>query len=126
MSGGAWNYQNDHACGEIFTWDVSPTYGIGSKSQKYYAKLAREHDPMEDLEISDLVYDVFCLLHSADWYKSGDTSEETYRKDVEAFKKKWFKNKRSDRLKEYVDIAVNDMHEKLLCMIGEQETQDGE
>ena len=124
MSGGHWNYKNDDVCYELFNWDVSPTYGIGSKEQKRYAKTAREIDPMEDIELSDLVYDVFCLIHSAAWYKSGDNSEETYRKDVEAFKKKWFKNKRSDRLKEYVDAAVKELRDKLMVMIGEQEAKE--
>ena len=124
MSGGQWNYKNDDVCYELFNWDVSPTYGIGSKEQKRYAKTAREIDPMEDIELSDLVYDVFCLFHSADWYKSGDNSEETYRKDVEAFKKKWFKNKRSDRLKEYVNAAVEELRDKLMFMIGEQEAKE--
>lgn len=124
MSGGHWNYKNDDVCYELFNWDVSPTYGIGSKEQKRYAKTAREIDPMEDIELSDLVYDVFCLFHSADWYKSGDNSEETYRNDVEAFKKKWFKDKRSDRLKEYVDAAVEELRDKLMVMIGEQEAKE--
>ena len=125
MSGGHWNYKNDDVCYELFNWDVSPTYGIESKEQKRYAKTAREIDPMEDIELSDLIYDVFCLIHSADWYKSGDNSEETYRKDVEAFKKKWFKNKRSDRLKEYVNAAVEELRDNLMVMIGEQEAEDG-
>jgi len=123
MSGGHWNYKNDDVCYELFNWDVSPTYGIGSKEQKRYAKTAGEIDPMEDIELSDLVYDVFCLIHSADWYKSGDTSEATYRNDVEAFKQKWFKNKRSDRLKEYVDAAVEELRDKLMVMIGEHEEE---
>lgn len=124
MSGGHWNYKNDDVCYELFNWDVSPTYGIGGKEQKRYAKTAREIDPMEDIELSDLVYDVFCLFHSADWYKSGDNSEETYRKDVEAFKKKWFKDKRSDRLKEYVDAAMEELRDNLMVMIGEQEAKE--
>jgi hypothetical protein len=34
-------------------------------------------------------------LHQFDWYKSSDTSEETYRKAVTEFKRKWFKNTKS-------------------------------
>ena len=124
MSGGYWNYKNDNFCNELFNWYAPPTYGIGSKEQKRYAKTARKIDPMEDIELSDLVYDVFCLIHSADWYKSGDNSEETYRKDVKAFKQKWFKNKRSDRLKKYVNAAVKELQDKLMVMIGEQEAKE--
>lgn len=125
MSGGHFDYKNDTACYEIFSWDVRPTYGIGGKDQKYYAKIARQLDPMEDIELSDMVYDMFCLLHSLDWYQSGDTSYGQYQADVDAFKRKWFKGKRSDRLKEYVDVAVADLRDKLLAMIGELEKSDG-
>ena len=46
---------------------------------------------MGDPEISALVYDVFCLLHSYDWAESGDTDMDAYQKDVEIFKSQWFK-----------------------------------
>ena len=41
---------------------------------------------MGDPEISALVYDLFCLLHSYDWAESGDTDMDAYQKDVEIFK----------------------------------------
>ena len=121
MSGGHWEYNNDNACGEIFTWDVTPCYGMGGKNYKIYSKVARRMNPLEDFEISDLVFDVFCLLHSYDWYRSGDNMEETYRKDVEYFKEKWFKSSRVERMKEYVDSAVSELRQNLLQIIGEQD-----
>lgn len=123
MSGGHWEYKNDNACGEIFTWDVTPVYDMGSKKYKTYSQVARSMNPLEDFEISDLVFDVFCLLHSFDWYASGDNMQETYQKDVEFFKQKWFKSTRSERLKGYVDSAVFDLYEKLMKMIADQEAK---
>ena len=93
MSGGRFNYQNDTACHDVFSWSVCPDYGMGDDDYETYRKLARKINPLEDKMLSELVYDVFCLLHSADWYLSGDTGEETYLKDVAFFKKKWLKAK---------------------------------
>ena len=121
MSGGHWEYKNDDACGQIFTWDINPVYGLGQKNHQINSTIAMKLNPMEDVEISDLVYDVFCLLHSYDWYRSGDNWEETYRKDVEYFKEKWFKSSRADRMKEYVDYAVSELRQNLLQIIGEQD-----
>lgn len=124
MSGGHWEYKNDSACSEIFDWELNPVYGIGEKSQKRYSAIARQLDPLEDIELSDLVYDVFCLLHSYDWYASGDNCREVFLADAEAFKKKWLKSDRSDRLKGYIDAAVSDLRKKLVVMIGEQEREE--
>ena len=67
-------------------------------STEYFAKEVWEEDPLEDREISELVYDVFCLLHSYDWYKEADTSEDTYRKDVKYFKDKWLNKSQDERI----------------------------
>lgn len=123
MSGGHWEYKNDTACCEIFDWELNPVYGLGGKDHKRYSAIARQLNPCEDVEMSELVYDVFCLLHSFDWYASGDNMPETYQKDVEFFKQKWFKSTRSERLKGYVDSAVFDLYEKLMKMIADQEAK---
>lgn len=123
MSGGHWEYKNDDACCEIFDWELNPVYGLGGKDHKRYSAIARQLNPCEDVEMSELVYDVFCLLHSFDWYASGDNMQETYQKDVEFFKQKWFKSTRSERLKGYVDSAVFDLYEKLMKMIADQEAK---
>ena len=123
MSGGHWEYKNDTACCEIFDWELNPVYGLGGKDHKRYSAIARQLNPCEDVEMSELVYDVFCLLHSFDWYASGDNMPATYQKDVEFFKQKWFKSTRSERLKGYVDSAVFDLYEKLMKMIADQEAK---
>ena len=72
---------------------------------------------MGDPEISALVYDVFCLLHSYDWAESGDTDMDAYQKDVEIFKNQWFKKARKDRIKEMIDISTEKLkEEKRICI----------
>lgn len=73
---------------------------------------------MGDPEISALVYDVFCLLHSYDWSESGDTDMDAYQKDVEIFKSQWFKKARKDRIKEMIDISTEKLKEDLYKVFG--------
>ena len=110
MSGGHFNYQNDRLCEEIYGYDMYPSYGDRGFSQS--AK-ARRINPLKDFIISELVFDVFCLLHSFDWYESGDTCEETYREDVMRFKDKWLATQPSARVKEIVDDEILRLREEL-------------
>ena len=73
---------------------------------------------MGDPEISALVYDVFCLLHSYDWAESGDTDMDAYQKDVEIFKSQWFKKARKDRIKEMIDISTEKLNADLYKAFG--------
>ena len=68
---------------------------------------------MGDRIISELVFDVFCLLHSFDWYKSGDTEEEDYLEDVKFFKKKWLKPMSEARVRAIVDEEFRALWESL-------------
>lgn len=73
MSGGCWNYMNDSAASEILGYHIYVGYGLDSdRHEKNYKQVIRDN-PLGDPEISALVYDVFCLLHSYDWAESGDT-----------------------------------------------------
>lgn len=104
MSGGYFNYSNDTAAREIFGWELEITYGLESLQRD--AKQAAKDNPLEDHEISELVYDVFCLLHSYDWYKECDTSYETYRKDIAFFKNKWLRATPSERIGRLTEQAI--------------------
>lgn len=104
MSGGYFDRKNDMLCGEIYKWAVSPNYGEGGFSQSARARCV---DPFDDIVISELIFDVFCLLHSYDWYQSGDTGEETYRADVRRFKEKWLKQLPEERIREIIDDELN-------------------
>lgn len=106
MSGGMWNYTNDTLDGDIFGWELNVDYGLNREEHKISAMQARKADPLEDKELSELVFDVFCLLHSYDWYTCADTGEDTYRADVKAFKDKWLKRSRQQRIKDEIEKAL--------------------
>lgn len=109
MSGGKFDYINDRACQGIFQW-MTPDYGEYGFSK---AKNAREMNPLKDKQLSELCWDMFCLLHSLDWYESGDTCEETYAEDVKRFKDKWL-NKDADVIKrEEIDKSVEELRDQL-------------
>ena len=80
---------------------------------------AREPDnSLEDMEISDLVWDVFELLHEFDYYKSGDSDREDYVKAKAAFKEKWFGTDTNKRRKSYIDKSVNQLRQELYETFG--------
>lgn len=109
MSGGAFDYTNDRACQEIFSW-MSPDYGECGFSK---AEKARKLNPLEDKQLSELCWDMFCLLHSLDWYKSGDTGEDTYMEDVKRFKDKWLKKDAGTAWKEEIDKSIEELRKEL-------------
>ena len=110
MSGGYFNYRNDSACNEIFGYNIYPNYGDKGFSQ---SKKARQINPLEDKMISELVFDCFCLLHSFDWYKCGDTDEEDYKEDVNRFKRKWFKKPMKDIIKRMIDDDIDELRKQM-------------
>lgn len=111
MSGGRWGYMQSTLANDMFNWLVSVDYGDEGRAQ---SKVARQVNPMGDREISELVWDVLCLIHSRDWNLSGDTCDETYLKDVKAFKEKWFKRTNADVLASYKDDLM-DYAQKLVA-----------
>lgn len=98
MSGGRFDYRNDDACSEIFHGKLYPAYGDDGFK---HSKEARRINPLEDRELSEMVFDMFCVLHSYDWYASGDTGEEQYRADVKRFKDKWMHRSAKDTVEAY-------------------------
>ena len=115
MSGGHWDYQNDRLAHEIFGWWCSPDYGEDGFKQ---AARAKKINPLEDKVLSEMLWDIFCILHSYDWYVCSDTCEETYRKDVERFKKKWLKLPPDELAKREIDAALEDVRQELYKSMG--------
>lgn len=86
MSGGRFNYNN-----EIIGWEMDGEW--------------------EDEELNELFHDLFCaelwdgrnggLAMALDYWLSSDIGEESYRKYVAAFKKKWFGRTSEDRVEFY-------------------------
>ncbi len=103
MSGGVFGYSDAHAKNEIFGYD------------KKFSNV------FEDREISELIFDVFDLIHDYDWYASGDTSEDTYLKAKAEFKKKWLKHD-GERVKRVIDTAIDEVREELYKTYGVTQT----
>ena len=125
MSGGRWNYNQCNLGYDMFP-GCDVCYGLGDDEKSKYrnytesVKLARKLNPMEDRQLSELVFDVLCLIYSADWYKSGDTCEDIYREDVKFFKEKWLKVK-PDTVKDEICKSIQELKEELYVTFGIQE-----
>ncbi len=112
MSGGHFNYANNSLQDAIFTHSW-----IGTRDPK--------DDPFHDIEISDLVYDVFGLIHDLDYYESCDYGEGTYRKCLTEFKDKWFaKGARQKRMAKYIDESISALRADLIAMVTGQPTTE--
>ena len=108
MSGGYFEYHDFTLKTEIFGFGDSP------------------RNALEDQEISELVWEVFDLLHAYDYYRSGDTSEAAYREALRKFKKKWFGSVRRDRIKRIIDKTFAEAKQELYQTfdIGEDSDHD--
>lgn len=94
MSGGHFGYIDNRCKDEIFGWTDAPK------------------NVFEDREISELIWDVFGLIHEFDWYYSGDTDKDTYLKAKAEFKKKWLKNS-GVRVRRIIDNAIEEARQEL-------------
>lgn len=99
MSGGHFNYKDGDLKSEIFDYGDEPS------------------NVFEDMEISNLVWDVLTLIHDYDWYASGDTSPGDYHTAKKKFKEKWFKADRSERLTKIIDEKLDDVREELKAIL---------
>ena len=121
MSGGRWNYGQCNLGYDMYP-NSEVRYGLGenTKYREYTksVKAARQANPMCDKQISELVYDVLCLIYSCDWYLSGDTGEENYLEDVQFFKKKWLKIKPEDAVRAEIDKSVSETKDELYKNFG--------
>lgn len=114
MSGGHFNYEQRRLAYEMFSW-LSVDYGEEGFSQ---APKARKINPLEDRQLSELCWDLLCVIHSYDWYICGDTGEEDYREDVKRFKKKWLKPSPEKLVKAEIEKAVEELRQELLTTLG--------
>ena len=96
----------------------------GGSYSYIYSTLSMEcSNRMYDAEMNDLIEDLCDLLHDLEWWQSGDTSEERYRKALCEFKTKWFKGNRKERLKGYIDEQIGAVRSELYSLIGEMEDE---
>ena len=87
------------------------------KSGRMHSTTASRIDPMDDPEISEIVWDVLCLIYSRGELEDGDTPEEIYYGDVKRFKEKWFKEPRTRRLLKYIDDKMQVVQAECVALI---------
>lgn len=69
----------------------------GGSYNYMYCRIEDEYvDRMYDSQLNEMMKDLCKLLHDLEWWESCDYSEDTYRKTVTEFKKKWFKQTKID------------------------------
>ena len=120
MSGGHWEYKSDYLAGIIFGYKIDVDYDLTSDAHDNSRRAVMKDNPLGDVEISALVYDVFCLLHSYDWAVSGDIDMSVYQNDVAAFKKRWLKKAREAQVLDVIDICTDNLRKELYrTFIGE-------
>ena len=85
----------------------------GGQYDYVFCKVREAADYTQDKEIQALINDLADLLHDEEWYMSGDTGREDYRKSLKEFKKKWLHQSSNKNLKKYVIEALNQMKEEI-------------
>lgn len=132
MSGGYFDYRDNDISTRLFGYRVETVYGIGE--EKFYSrtpaqrggyehysisrrdeylknlKMARKQDPFNNIFITEIVYDVLCLLHSFDYTECGDTGDDQFDDDVQAFLSKWLS---PNITKEVVDGKLEQVREDI-------------
>lgn len=98
----------------VFKYAFQLDYGEDGRKQ---SKNAAKMNPMEDSQISEIVWDVFVLLRSWNYYQSGDIGEKQYRDDVKWFKDKWFKRTKRDIDVDTISILLTKAYEEILTTI---------
>lgn len=106
MSGGAFNYYDRSLKSDMFP------YSLCGDTRDL------RDDPFEDQEISQLMFDLLQLAHDLDWYKSGDTCHETYLKEKQAFRNKWFGKGRRKTLEALINQIFDNAKAECMTMIG--------
>lgn len=94
MSGGALNYEVLRFKSALFGFRDEP------------------YNVLEDRELSNMTWDLLNLIHTFDYYKSGDCDKERYLTEKKSFKNKWFSN-RGVRVRNVIDTAIEDLKEEL-------------
>lgn len=117
MSGGHFNYMNDSLAYEMFNY-LSPSYGEDGFS---LADQARRINPLKDRQVSELCWDLLCLIHSYDWMVSGDTGEDCYEEDLRYFKEKWLKPTSKQLAKREIDKTMAELKDDLYAEFGIKE-----
>lgn len=117
MSGGRFNYKQYDLAEEIFGYRLHVDYGEEGFSQ---APQAARMNPLHDVEMSEMLWDMICVVHSYDWWASGDNGEERYRADVKHFKEKWLGKTPTQRTNKMIQDAMERAKEDAEIAFGER------
>ena len=91
----------------------------GSYGYISYQLLEECEGRMYDAELDELIKDLSEVLHDLEWWQSGDTVEEDYRRTVCSFKAKWFvTDARTRNLERIINEKAENMRAELFKMIG--------
>lgn len=87
-------------------------------SMDYFCYRLEEYaEHFHDKEIKALTKDLADLFHDLEWYESGDYGKDTYERSLAEFKNKWFGENRNERLKEYLNAALDGVKEEINTLI---------
>lgn len=81
----------------------------GGAMDYFCFRLEEQADYVDDKEVKQLIKDLANLLHDLEWYLSADYGKDTYERSLAEFKNKWFGESRNERLKEYLNAALDDV-----------------
>lgn len=107
MSRGYWDYKNTYLQTEIFGWYASKKNGIPNV--------------FEDREISEIIFDMFELLHAFDSYKSGDWSEDSWLEAKNEFKTRWFGKTIDERVEAIIESSLEEAKDEIYKTFGIKE-----
>ena len=86
----------------------------GGSYNYMYCRIEDEYvGRMYDSQLNAMMKDLVDLLHDLEWWQSCDYSEETYRKSVKKFKKKWFRQTKIDVQKQ-IESKFEETKDELL------------
>jgi len=87
----------------------------GGSFNYMYQRIEDEYSgQMQDIEMNNMIKDLVIVLKSLEWYVSGDTDIEDYKKDLLEFKSKWF-DKSEVRVEKIIEEETNRLKENLLA-----------
>lgn len=78
-----------------------------------YTNLEEYFGRMEDSQLNEMLRDLQEVLHDVEWYVSADICEESYRRTVTKFKKKWFHQSDED-IKAHIEEQFEQKKNELL------------
>lgn len=90
----------------------------GGAMDFFYQELEEAGSDMFDEEMEEMIKDLVEVFHDLEWYRSGDTTGQTYHDTVNKFKQKWFDGSRDERLHRIIDEEIGRVAAHLHMVIG--------